>query len=356
MLALIQGIGNGIKEVITQSSRDIKLKCRHLLHIQIALQLISSLGGRLSGIWKYPQSENLYIGSCPQPYSYRNQFGLPSCPLIRYVATTCHYLFFCPKSRFYWKREQFWQLLCNSKEQSFLDILLCISNKVFVEELRLFCVITWGMWGEICKRKHDSALLEQPIDVNWVQVLVSEYRLACQISLPQSRDIDTDQNSTWMKPQIWQLRLDVDAGFNYAKGGFLVGAIIQDEHESIKATMATKVRHQRSVIGGELNAILLGMKFCMQNNLSNIWICSDSLEAINVINHAIEYFGHECSLITQIQNIIAANGFLGLQHLWRNANNDAHSLAKFAMSRTSSVWLDIGFSSWLQIFFSDLHD
>lgn len=70
-------------------------------------------------------------------------------------------------------------------------------------------------------------------------------------------------------------------------------AIIRDSLGKIVAAMATKIRNPGTVLGSELTAILYGLNFCSRNDFANVWIFSDTLEAVRAVNFIKEYYGHE---------------------------------------------------------------
>lgn len=160
--------------------------------------------------------------------------------------------------------------MCRAKCLSFLDIIYRISQSVSVDELCLFCVLACAVWGEICHRKHDVALIDHPIVVSWASALISEFQLALHTSPATSSVVDSNGWSRWFKPLGSQLRLNVDASFNDQKGWFSNGAMVRDIHGNIKAAIETKIRNPGSALKSVLLVILSSMQFCVSNDFVNV--------------------------------------------------------------------------------------
>lgn len=115
------------------------------------------------------------------------------------------------------------------------------------------------------------------------------------------------------------------------------------------AALASPIRNPNSVTGGELTALIHGLKLCKSCELANFWIYSDSVEAVRAVNESAELLGPFGILVSSIRDLVSECGGLGLKHMRRNANSVAHKVARFAFSLSSpSSWFCVGFPQWLK--------
>lgn len=92
--------------------------------------------------------------------------------------------------------------------------------------------------------------------------MIIEYQNACKACTDSINTSGGEIIERWIKPQLGQFRVDVDAGFNDQRRYYTIGAVIRDCHGHIVATMASKIRNPRSSLRGELSAILHELIFC----------------------------------------------------------------------------------------------
>ncbi|XP_073120688.1 uncharacterized protein [Henckelia pumila] len=226
------------------------------------------------------------------------------------VTSNSHAMFFCRISKPVWKFGIFWDLLGLCQRSSFIDIIYGISNYFFDDDLGVFCAMSWAIWREICKRKHDSSLVCSLVKVDWVCTVIMEFKGAHLNVNLQSVGLVEARNARWVKPPAGHFRLDVDVGFNEDKGKFSIGAIIQDDFGKIITAKESPIRNPGSVFRGELWAILHGLWLC----ISNVWIFFDSLEATRVVMGKFDFLGPEGNLISEIKELLVEDlGILGHQ-------------------------------------------
>lgn len=141
--------------------------------------------------------------------AYHQVLSTCMCYFQIFLATTCHLVFFPQK---------FTLFLCRTTDRSFLDVIYGLSKSVHDYNLRIFCILSWAVWGEICHKKHDEALLNLPTMVNWASTLLAEFQNAFQTSFLPIRTPVIDQKSKWIKVQSKQFIMDFYARFNDQNG------------------------------------------------------------------------------------------------------------------------------------------
>lgn len=91
--------------------------------------------------------------------------------------------------------------------------------------------------------KHVASLQYQPISASWAPTLLAEFLNFCQASLSSNRISGNELQFKWIKLQLGQFRLDVNAGFNDHKSCFTFGAIIWNCQGNIVVAMVSKIRN-----------------------------------------------------------------------------------------------------------------
>lgn len=143
-----------------------------------------------------------------------------------HFASTCHSLFYCAHARHVWKNGVYWALICKNKGGSFFDLLLEILQLMSDDSLRIFCASAWAVWGEVCKRKHDASLRISNFNVDWVHAFIHEFQCAQKSGSVHEERYEAVSSTLWRPPPLGHFWVDVDAGFDDAKGLFSVGAVI----------------------------------------------------------------------------------------------------------------------------------
>ncbi|XP_073057409.1 uncharacterized protein [Primulina eburnea] len=201
---------------------------------------------------------------------------------------------------------------------------------------------------DICFWKHNLVRSNYSLKVNWIPSYLEEFQKAKRLWIPDPVAKHSDRVLKWTKPPLGHFRLDVDAGFHEQKGVFSVGAVITDHRGFICAASGRGIRHPGSVVAAELNAILFGLKLAVQGNYRNVWVFSDSVQAVNALTETTEIINHDGVLISNIQELLQSGCFLRIRNVSRCSNKVAHCLAHFALSYPSPfTWGDDVYPSWL---------
>lgn len=154
----------------------------------------------------------------------------------------------------------------------------------------------------------------------------------------------------WKPPLTNHFRLDVDAGFDEIQYQFSVGTVIRNFKWAALGPTTQIIRQPGSVKRAELVAIRFDMDFCSSNDFTNVYIFSDYLLAVQLVNQSVENLGYEGALALETQELMAYPNFISLQHTRRTANGNDHRLAREAMCTMSRyVWFEDGFPNWLTV-------
>ncbi|KAK3204209.1 hypothetical protein Dsin_018255 [Dipteronia sinensis] len=138
-----------------------------------------------------------------------------------------------------------------------------------------------------------------------------------------------------------------DAALDLGRNCVGLGIIIHDCFGEVMAVAAMRVNAGYSPLVAEAVALLRGMEFAWDTGLHPAVVESDALGVINQVNSGCEHtrmFPNLSDVGLVIQNIcsrMSAGGFLDVQHVSRNVNQAAHTIAKLAlMLDEDRVWLE----------------
>lgn len=154
-----------------------------------------------------------------------------SCNLCHCVFdSTCHALFWCKKSKSFWKDTLFYTFLKDVRNLEIFDLFIWMEKMLSCSNLELFAMKTWAIWQEQMSIIHGVKLRISRMDVVWSDSLLSEFHtsrellnISCDHRLIMSQ-------IRWSKPIINQLRLAVDTALHEQSNSYSVGGAVRD-HE-----------------------------------------------------------------------------------------------------------------------------
>uniref|UniRef100_A0A803QP51 Reverse transcriptase domain-containing protein n=1 Tax=Cannabis sativa TaxID=3483 RepID=A0A803QP51_CANSA len=138
-------------------------------------------------------------------------------------------------------------------------------------------------------------------------------------------------NSKWFHPPLNELKMNVDAACDVSHNKIGVGLIIQNSSGQVVAAYSKPLTGRYKSQEIEAKALLTGLDWATQCNLSVNHLESDSLVLVNSINSkstAISSFG---DLVLDIKNRLSYLFSVCVSYVKRDANQAAHGLAKQAL-------------------------
>ncbi|XP_077249413.1 uncharacterized protein LOC143888914 [Tasmannia lanceolata] len=192
---------------------------------------------------------------------------------------------------------------------------LCIHGSESINHLFFQCSYSKWIWETILRKLNIRRSKDVAEDVDWI---IDQFG-------------DKGQLSTAVKLlfqatiyNIWHERNNRTHGKQKNAG---VGGVIRNhEGRSIKM-FSLKVR-----IGSihllELQAILHGLRLARNHNLTNIWVESDLLVAVNVVLKKFKYPWKGIPTLAKIYKVLAGTNSWCISHIWCEANSVADFLSK----------------------------
>lgn len=163
----------------------------------------------------------------------------------------------------------------------FLGLCVVYCKIILGEDVGNVCCYALGNLGEYCSRCYAAKSRRGRMDIEWVYSYleaVHNYVNLCTL-LPMG--VKNDPISRWSEPTLNHFRVHVDAGYYENRNCFSTGVVIRDCNGQLVGATAHNIRHPGSVLGGELAAILQGLRCCLLKNISVAHIFSDSQVAVN---------------------------------------------------------------------------
>ncbi|KAJ0088746.1 hypothetical protein Patl1_32118 [Pistacia atlantica] len=193
------------------------------------------------------------------------------------------------------------------------------------ETLSTFFVLAWGIWYRRNKFIHEQALISIHQVDDHVVPLLKCYKRAKRQSRQEVRDV-----YKWKPPDHDVLKLNVDGAVFEDMGKASIGAILRDS--SCRVLMAARALEEAIAEPEhvELLAIVHGLQFCASMGIVKIQVESDCFLAIDALlqdNMDISKFG---GLYYEIKQLSSCFGECMFRHVYREANEAAHYLAKYA--------------------------
>ncbi|KAH6833400.1 hypothetical protein C2S53_011802 [Perilla frutescens var. hirtella] len=228
-----------------------------------------------------------------------------------------------------------------------LELGRLLQRECSKNEYEIWAVLVAEVWRFLCKQKHD--MNGTPVVVNFDRstALVLALQEARRLFLSSlSLDVEVGKKK-WFPSVKGFIRLDVDASVNFQRRSYGVGAMVRDWQGKLKAGLAKSIVEPASVLEAEINAILLGVGLCLQEELVPFVVFSDSLLAVRMLKGGR---GGDTFLEDELPSLTEAysKGLIcDFCHMFREANTVAHVVARFGADCTGMITWNNFFPHWL---------
>ncbi|XP_057791266.1 uncharacterized protein LOC131008400 [Salvia miltiorrhiza] len=272
---------------------------------------------------------------------------------------TEHNILHCPKSHKVWRESSFWKEIQQSQGMVFVDVVSMVFKIWNREGYDLWCIMVWQIWVNICKEGHKEVAdkFGQGTDCD-----VSEETCATLLDVfieaqPTFRGeallgVELGKNK-WFPPRPGIFRVDVDAMFDEEKGCFGVGIIVRDHEGRVCNAVSKKTKASSSVMMAEIMAIVHGILACIELELGQVELFTNSLLAARAMATPEEDKTYLPDDVCDILGVARKNFLLRVSHMYRSANRAAHSLAQFARTLDSPCCWTESLPRWLGPFVID---
>uniref|UniRef100_A0A803Q6Z2 Reverse transcriptase domain-containing protein n=1 Tax=Cannabis sativa TaxID=3483 RepID=A0A803Q6Z2_CANSA len=312
---------------------------------------------------------------------YRHISSSPQCPLCQvHLETINHAFFWCNRAKQVWKN---WDESINwslSMTCSFSDFLVYVSSQLQAEKVELFLTTLWCIWTARNAETHSKSPKSALQIFQFASSYLAEFRKAqaktnsagtrFQVSPATSLNSAAESSAQlshlvaasdsahqaftydptgvlpptkpkWLAPPSGRLKMNTDAAVNVATGVFGLAAILRNSTGDILAAMVKPMKGCVKAEEMEALAIAWGLKLMLHLRLNVDFIESDSLMVVNGLKSHFKGLSAFHVILNDITFLLSNFPRAQISHVYRSANNEAHLLAKFALTVDSDcTWLE----------------
>ncbi|KAM6543446.1 hypothetical protein CsatB_007893 [Cannabis sativa] len=312
---------------------------------------------------------------------HRHISSTPQCPLCQiHLETINHAFFWCNRARQVWRNwesEINWHL---SKTCPFSDFLVYVSSLLPSDKVEFFITILWCIWTARNAETHSKTPKTALQIWQFATTYIADFRTAQSSQYLTALNFKgspvADQHNTtttgtssqafssastcaplphsfapqsrvspakpkWLAPPSGRLKLNTDVAVNVNTGIFGLAAILRDSNGDILAAMVKPMKGCVKPEEMEALAIAWSLKLLMTHRLSVDFVETDSLMVVNGLKSQTKGLSSFYVLLNDITFLLSNFPRAQISHVYRSANNEAHLLAKFALTVDSDcTWLE----------------
>ncbi|XP_077232004.1 uncharacterized protein LOC143865684 [Tasmannia lanceolata] len=149
-------------------------------------------------------------------------------------------------------------------------------------------------------------------------------QVALHFNIPIHLKPDLIRTCSWIKPPVGVAKINTDASLSV--NGASLGGLIRDPNSVLALFSIPASGDDITIL--ELKAIDYGLSLAQEKALIRIWVESDSLNAINIINSQAPCPWKALTLLDKIYLGLADFVDWKVTHVWREANSAADFLSK----------------------------
>ncbi|XP_057796910.1 uncharacterized protein LOC131012944 [Salvia miltiorrhiza] len=254
---------------------------------------------------------------------------------------------FCEKVRDAWKNSEFWDFIKPIQRLSLEDMCGAIWDSMGEEGVEKWLFKLWASWKCLREFKHSTDGVSFVRDIQRSDAMLKVFKDARHSLTIKQRILPNEGAKDWYAPPPGSFRLDVDVSFR--EDGQKVGAgfIVRDSSGIITLAGARPIGFTPTVLLGELHAMMIAIGFCLEQDIGPVFLFSDSLLAIHVLQDERGGSDSLCDDLWEVFEHARKYVVLEFCHARRSANRAAHALAASAVvSQGEQTWTS-NFPVWL---------
>ncbi|KAL8094027.1 hypothetical protein AgCh_035785 [Apium graveolens] len=210
-----------------------------------------------------------------------------TCPFCDLETETTEHLFFdCQFAKSCWSEEG--MSMSTPGDQSVSTWLLSLLSNVSKEVLTKVVAILWGIWFFRNKKIWENKVVTARMVVNWGKTRISDRFHAKK----QVQDVGvrisskSNQMYKWKRPEVGNLKLNVDAAVPTDGQGFSIGMLIRDNTGAFIQGKVMKIAGNISVMEAESVGVWEALSWIDRLGMQNIQVETDSMKTVADIQSA----------------------------------------------------------------------
>ncbi|KAF7824308.1 hypothetical protein G2W53_022452 [Senna tora] len=244
-----------------------------------------------------------------------------------------HALRDCPTVLPLWRsiiKPEVWTRFSTSNVKDWISLNLT-SHLSIEKGLNWNCFFSFAIWS-IWKQRNESVFNEvRNSAITLIPSIKAQYyEFMNVLSLKSIGSLN--QNSLWRAPPIWSppdtgwCKINVDGSFNEDSNNITCGGVIRD-HEGKWIRGFSKKLGKGCILLAEICGILEGLLLAWSNNLKQIIVESDSVQAVNLISVNLDRNHPLYNITHKIKLLLAKAWTAKVVHISKDSNKVADSLA-----------------------------
>lgn len=193
-------------------------------------------------------------------------------------------------------------------------------------------IACWYLWWIRRRKTHDDVVPSMP------HCKMSVLAIAANSAKIHKK---TPGGEKWCKPDVQQIKVNVDGSFHADSLSGSIGAILRDHSGNFIAAYTLYLPSVSSAKAAEARAMKEGLDLANRMGCSNIVAESDSMEIIDACTGESTWFDESAAIFADCVDMATLIGKVSFVHCPRNANRVAHEIARFGFSSKSTCnWVD----------------
>ncbi|XP_073278711.1 uncharacterized protein [Primulina huaijiensis] len=251
------------------------------------------------------------------------------------VEKNWHIFIECPYAKECWKVAKLDNLVldCPREVESFPNWLFEGLNKCPTAMQPNYSAVLWSIWRYRNEKLWTRVFRPPQITVSLGLEMVLSWARA-QRKSPQEPASNSrqDEDDRWMKPPDPSMKCNVDAALFKEQRAVGFGAVVRDSIGTFMVSRSSMRNGWLEVKEAEALALLEAMQWTSSFELQDVIFESDSKTVVNAITSKNVDYTEFGSIICGCCQLIDAHPSFKIQHVRRQANMVAHTLARAAIS------------------------
>ncbi|KAK8977419.1 hypothetical protein V6N11_049548 [Hibiscus sabdariffa] len=206
------------------------------------------------------------------------------------------------------------------------------------KQFQFLIILLWNVWNRRNRWVHQNQLLPTKMVAEYAQLLAGEYQ-AANDQRSQVEQV-TSATQRWSKPEEGVVKINVDGAWVQERRLAAIGVVVRDHHGMVIDARASKVEGSHTAETVEACAFAEGAKLAKENGYQRFQLEGDAAAIVAKLNaHTLDRSVAASYLQEAWQTLKACPGSV-VQHIGRNCNRVAHTLAHWQINALESFNFD----------------
>jgi ribonuclease HI len=219
---------------------------------------------------------------------------------------------------------------------SWLDHVISHSPSDVISYVLSLC---YGIWFARNKSCFDGKqnLVEDIVRKAWA--IVDDYNLMLNTHVSSDNPEPSNSPISWNPPPPNCYKVNVDAA-GPTNNMWGIGVVIRDSYGDVAAAATWIVEAIPDPDVGEALGVRLAIQFALDMGFFQVMFESDSLNVVRGFHKLSNNQSYLGMVVADCNRLSSRFNSFSLSHIKRSANMAAHSLAKFALTSSDTVWIE----------------